>query len=313
MKTDTETGEITVMSSEDSMVAMMNKKEIDQQIATAKKYPRSVSTFRKDAMSMVTLNERIAESCIYALPRGSKTIEGASARLAEIIVSCWGNSRAGARIVNETDDFIVAQAVFHDLERNVCLTYEVQRRITDKNGRKFQADMIGVTANAACSIALRNAILKGVPKAFWDDIYEKAREVVRGDFATLANRRADIFAKCQGFGINKDQIFELLEIGGEADVTLDHIVTLRGLLTAIRDGDTTPEQAFPASLQPKTVKKELKACTGEEFAAQKGKWKKAVEAGKKTTDELIAIVTTSVLLSEEQKTEIQTWKKEGEK
>jgi hypothetical protein len=312
MKTDTETGGITVMSSEDSMVAMMNKNEIDQQIATAKKYPRSVSTFRKDAMSMVTLNERIAESCIYALPRGGKTIEGASARMAEIIVSCWGNSRAGARIVNETDDFIVAQAVFHDLERNVCLTYEVQRRITDKYGKKFQADMIGVTANAACSIALRNAILKGVPKAFWDDIYEKAREVVRGDFATLANRRADIFAKCQGFGINKDQIFELLEIGGEADVTLDHIVTLRGLLTAIRDGDTTPEQAFPASSQPKTAKKELKVCTDDEFITRTPVLKKGVTSGKKTPAEVIALASTLTILTEQQKAEISSWK-EGEK
>lgn len=56
---------------------------------------------------------------------------------------------------------MTAQGVFHDLERNVAITYEVRRRIVDKNGRRYKPDMIGVTANAACSIALRNAILRG--------------------------------------------------------------------------------------------------------------------------------------------------------
>jgi len=234
------------VATSDSSLALINKGEIDMQIATAKKYPRSITGFRKNAMSLVTLNERIAESCIYALPRGGKVIEGASARFAEIVASCYGNCRAGARVVDEGREFVTAQGVFIDLENNVAITYEVQRRITNKAGKRFDTDMIGVTGNAACSIALRNAVFKGVPRAFWDDIYEKAKEVVRGDFATLANRRADIFAKCQGFGVSKEQVFSVLGIAGEADLTLDHIVTLRGLLTAIKDGDTTVEQAFSA-------------------------------------------------------------------
>ena len=104
---------------------------------------------------MVTLNESIAQQCIYALPRDGKTIEGASARFGEIVASAWGNCRAGARTVNEGTEFITAQGVFQDLERNVAITYECSPRIVDKNGRKLLLgpDMIGVTANAACSIA----------------------------------------------------------------------------------------------------------------------------------------------------------------
>lgn len=232
------------MVADESMVAMLNKSEIDQQIATAKQYPRSVVRFRKEAMAMVTLNERVAESCIYALPRDSKTIEGASARFAEIVASAWGNCRAGARVVSEGSEFVTAQGVFHDLERNVAITYEVQRRIIDKYGRRYKPDMIGVTANAACSIALRNAILKGVPKAFWDDMYEAARSTVMGDYKTLSNRRADALAKFQGYGISREQVCATLGIAGVEDIGLDQLVTLRGILTAIRDGDTTPEQAF---------------------------------------------------------------------
>lgn len=235
------------MVAEQSMVATLNKSEIDQQIATAKQYPRGVVKFRKEALEMVTLNEKVAESCIYALPRDGKTIEGASARFAEVIASAWGNCRAGARVVSDHGDFVTAQGVFHDLERNVCITYEVQRRITNKQGKRFGADMIGVTANAACSIALRNAILKGVPKAFWDDLYEAARQVIRGDFKTLANRRAETLTKLQGYGMTKEQVCATLGVGGMEDIGLDELVLLRGMLTALREGDTNPEQLIAQS------------------------------------------------------------------
>lgn len=236
--------EVTGMVAEQGMVAVLNKSEIDQQIATAHKFPRSLKRFRDEAMQMVTLDESIANECIYALPRDGKTIEGPSARFAEIIASAWGNSRAGARVISDQGDFVTAQGVFHDLERNVAITYEVQRRITNKRGQRFSADMIGVTANAACSIALRNAILKGVPKAFWASMEAAARQVIMGDIKTLANRRANAVAEFQRFGVSQEQILAKLGVPGIEDVTLEHLLTLRGLLTAIKEGDTTPEEAF---------------------------------------------------------------------
>lgn len=243
------------MVAEQGMVAILNKSEIDQQIATAHRFPRSLKQFRDEAMQMVTLDESIANECIYALPRDGKTIEGPSARFAEIIASAWGNSRAGARVISDQGEFVTAQGVFHDLERNVAITYEVQRRITDRNGRRYKADMIGVTANAACSIALRNAILKGVPKAFWASMYDEARKVIMGDVKTLANRRAAAIANFVRYGVTLEQICAQLGVAGQEDITLDHLVILRGLLTALREGDTTPEEAFahskPAVEMPK--------------------------------------------------------------
>jgi hypothetical protein len=233
-----------VMMVEASTVELLNRSEIDQQIATAHKFPRSIKAFRNEALQMVTLSESVAQECIYALPRDGKVIEGPSARFAEVVASAWGNSRAGARVVSDQGEFVTAQGVFHDLEKNVAITYEVQRRIVDKNGRRYKPDMIGVTANAACSIALRNAILKGVPKAFWSDMYEAARAVVMGDFKTLANRRAEAIKAFQAYGVSDAQIFATLGVSGIEDIGLEKLATLRGILTAIKDGDTTPEQAF---------------------------------------------------------------------
>lgn len=291
-----------------SMVSLLNRSEIDQQVATAHRFPRSVKRFLDEAMQMVTLNEAIANDCIYAIPRDGKTIEGPSARMAEVILSAWGNSRAGARVIDDRGDFVVAQGVFHDLERNVAITYEVQRRITGANGKRYKPDMIGVTANAACSIALRNAVLKGVPKAFWGSIYEAARATVMGDIKTLANRRADAVAAFQKFGVSADKICAKLEVAGIEDIGLEHLVTLRGLLTAIKEGDTTPEDAFstggPAA-QAQTQRAEPKPYADDQFVKNLPAWRTAIDAGKRTADEIIAMASTKGVLSPEQIAQIK--------
>lgn len=245
--------EVPTMAPEQSMGAMVSRAEFDMQVATAHRFPRSITNFRQEALAMVTLSEAIADECIYALPRDGKTIEGPSARFAEVIASAWGNCRAGARVVDDKGQFVIAQGVFHDLQRNVAITYEVQRRIVNSRGSRYSADMISVTANAACSIALRNAVLKGVPKAFWSEMYEAARKVVMGDFKTLANKRASALEHFQRFGVKPEQVFEKFGVAGESDITLEHIVTMKGLLTALKDGDTTVEEQFAPKEAPKTT------------------------------------------------------------
>ena len=297
-----------VLTAESGTVALLNKSEIDMQVATAHKYPRSIKRFRDEALAMVTLNENIAQECIYSLPRDGKNIEGPSARFAEVVASAWGNSRAGARVVSDAGDFVTAQGVFHDLERNVAITYEVQRRIVDRQGRRFKPDMIGVTANAACSIALRNSILKGVPKAFWSDMYEQARQVAIGDVQTLANRRARALGVLQKMGVRPEQVFTFLGVAGEEDLTLEHLGTLFGITTAIKEGDTTPEQAFAtdgggAAAAPKP----LATMTAEAFNAKAPAWREMVVSGKKTPNALIAMIQTRDQLTDEQRMEVASW------
>lgn len=290
---------------EEGMAAVINRSEIEQQISTARRFPRSLKRFRDEALQMVTLSESIAEQCVYALPRDGKTIEGPSARFAEVIASAWGNNRAGARVIDDRGDFIIAQGVFHDLERNVAITYEVQRRIVDRQGRRFKADMIGVTANAACSIALRNAVLKGVPKAFWEDMYAEARKVIMGDVKTLANRRADALAVFQRYGITSEQICAKLEVAGIEDIGLEHLVLLRGMLTAIKEGDTTPEEAFATAGAAPHQQQQRMGYTDDAFAAALPNWKKAIDSRKKSPDDIIALAESKGPLTDEQKQKIR--------
>jgi hypothetical protein len=231
-----------------STLPALLRAEIDGQIATAHAFPRSLKRFVNEATELVCLTEEMAEACIYALPRGKgankKTIEGPSARFAEIIQHCFGNNRGGARVVAEDGEFVTAQGTYHDLEKNVQVVMEVKRRITDSHNRRYNADMIGVTGNAASAIAHRNAVLKGVPKALWLPIYERARSVVVGDIKTLTRKRDEALAWFTKVGITPEQVCRVLDAPGVEDIGLDELAILAGIKTAIREGSTTPEQAF---------------------------------------------------------------------
>lgn len=252
-----------------SVIGALARAELDQQITTARAFPRSITRFRKECLEMAGLNETVARECIYAVPRDGKMIEGPSARLAEIVASAWGNCRAGARVVEEGTDFITAQGVFQDMERNVSITYEIRRRITGKNGRRYSPDMISTTANAACSIALRNAVFKGVPKAFWSEAYGRARQIVAGDAETVAKRRGDIMDAIKKMGLTQERILAAVNVEGIADLGADELVQLQGMANAVREGELNIDEAFPDPKKSAPVATESKGVAGIKDALEK--------------------------------------------
>ncbi len=220
---------------------------VDVQVATARRFPRSITTFIRRATEMATLTPEIAASCVYALPRGGKSIEGPSARLAEIVASAWGNLRIQAGATDNDDKYITARGEAWDVESNVAIGFEVRRRITNQRGETYNDDMITVTGNAAASIALRNAVFKVVPSSFWKPIYQKCRQVIAGDARTFASRRDEMVKAFGVMGVTPERLVIALGLKGVADITLDHMVTLTGVYNALKDGETTIEEAFPES------------------------------------------------------------------
>ena len=231
---------------ESSAVAILNRSEVESQLDAAHRYPRSVKKFLGEALTLATLSREVAESCIYALPRAGKTIAGPSVRLAEIVASAYGNLHVAARVLDAEDKEIVAQGVAWDLEKNLRVTVETRRRITKKNGQRFDDDMITVAGAAAGSIALRNAIFRVVPRAYVDTLYAKIKEVAVGNASTLAARRADVVARLQKIGVPIERIFARVGKVAIEDVGLDELETLIGLGTAIKSGGQQIDQAFPA-------------------------------------------------------------------
>lgn len=230
-----------------SLAVQLSAAEIDQQIATARKWPRSIDNAVKSITQLATYDPETAQECIYNLPRGkgadAKVISGPSIRMAELIAQQWGNNRCDARVVHvdRKEKYIEAEGVYHDLETNTAVRTKVRRRISDKYGKIYNDDMIIVTGNAACSIALRNAILRGVPKPIWRRAYEKAIAVVRGDIQTLQARRGQLVEAFEALGVPAAQVYALAGVAGPHDVGLDQLVYLAGVYTAIRNNEVTAE------------------------------------------------------------------------
>ncbi|WP_336801663.1 hypothetical protein [Kaistia sp. MMO-174] len=229
---------------DDAMAGTLARAEIDMQIATAHKFPRSIKRAIDSIVSLATLDEETAEECIYALKRGGKPLRGPSIRLAEIIQQTWGNNRSGAVVtsIDRINKIIVAEGFFHDLETNSATRASVQRRISDKSGRIFNDDMIAVTGNAACSIAKRNAILAGVPKGVWRRAVDAAEDVIRGDVKTLAERRGRALAALAHYNLSAADVFAIMEVEGEDDLGIDDLVTLSAIRSNLKNGETTAEE-----------------------------------------------------------------------
>jgi len=246
-----------LMSPKSTFIESQARGEVDTQIATARRFPRSIKAFREKSLSLATLDEETAASCFFSLPRGEKPIEGPSVRLAEIVATSWGNLRSQASVVDIDDKFVTARGVVWDLEANNAISVDVSRRITDKYGRRYNDDMIMMTANAACSIALRNAIFKVVPFAYVKPVYEAARKVAIGDAQTLVARRANMVAHFGKMGVRPEQICQKVERASVEDITLDDLSHLIGLCTAIKEGSASVDGEFP----PIDAKKDQSAGT----------------------------------------------------
>ncbi|WP_099863821.1 hypothetical protein [Pararhizobium haloflavum] len=284
----TEDGEIiettgTALMQDAGTVSVLAKAEIDTQISTARQYPRSISRAMNNILSLATLDEQTAEECIYALKRGGKPIRGPSIRLAEIIVTQFGNNRSGAQVVDidRTNKLIVAEGFFHDLESNSATKATVSRRISDRQGRIFNDDMIAVTGNAACSIAKRNAILAGVPRGIWRRALEAAEQLIRGDAKTLVESRDAVMKAFAHFNLSPEQVCQIMNVNGADDLDLDDLVTLRAIYRSLKNGEQTVEEL----LRSKTAASDHKVV--ENPLGDKPKGEKAKEeepADQKSTD-----------------------------
>lgn len=268
---------ITISGAES--LAALNRSEIDMQVATAKAYPRNIHKVLDEIITYATYDQETAVDCFYSLPRGGKPIEGLSVRMAEIFAGAWGNLRAQARIIANDGKFITAQGVCYDVEKNVAISVEVKRRITDKYGKTFNDDMQTVTGNAACAIAFRNAVFKVIPKAVTKTAVEKIKEVAIGKAKDMTTIRTNMIAWYNQVGVTQADLLEHIGVQNVEDINNEMVFELRALCNAIREGDTTVEEAI---LQPLKAKRKAKVAEAE-ATTNKAKVAKAMAKQDTTT------------------------------
>lgn len=231
------------------MLQAINRAEIDIQISTAKQYPRDINAVLNKIATYATMDKETAEDCFYVLRREDKqgnvnVIEGLSVRMAEIIAGAWGNLRVQARIIGNDGRQITAQAICHDLETNFAVSKEVKRSILTKKGYTFSEDMQVVTGNAACSIALRNAVLTVIPKAVTKRIINEVKQVALGQSIDLEQSRQNVIQYFAKLGVKQEALFLYLGVKSVQEIDKQKIFELRATANAIKEGTTTVEECF---------------------------------------------------------------------
>jgi hypothetical protein len=245
-ETNIDTEYEVVETSGKSLAIRLTETEMEAQSNMAHRYPRQVAQVSNLLNQLVHLDQQAAADMLYSIPRGGKMIEGPSIRFAEALAQTWRNNRTAARVVevNKQEGYIEAEGVFLDMETNVGTIMKVRRRIKDKYGRIYTDDMIMVTGNAACSIAKRNAIIGGIPRAVYWGAYQAAKRVAAGDISDLVKTRRNMISAFGKLDIKPDTLLRQIGVASEEGITLEHVSTLRGLYSAISSGETTKEEVF---------------------------------------------------------------------
>ena len=224
----------------------VEKANVDVQVSTAKMYPRNITRIRNNSIALVTMDKETAQSCSYALPRGGKPITGPSVHLARILAQQYGNMRAEARVVEITEKQIVSRAMAWDLESNYAVAFEVRRSIINKDGHRYNDDMITVTGNAANAIAYRNAVLAIIPKGITDAAYKAAQDFITGDLSDeaklVARRKKALDFFRDEYGISEAEVLKMLGKQTIQQIKAEQIALMLSTQQALKDGDTTVDE-----------------------------------------------------------------------
>lgn len=248
MSIDDENKEVLVEQiSADALYSSM-KAEVDIQISTAKTYPRNVTKAINNAIAIVTLDDEIAKTCHYSIPRDGKNVSGASVHLAKILAQNWGNMRCETKVVSIDNKHVTSQAIAFDLENNLAIKVEVKKSITKRDGTRFSDDMVTVTGNATNAIALRNAIFHVVPRGVVDKVYNAAKKAITGDVSDkaklIAKRKEVVDALKDTYSLTEKQILTAIKRPSTELINADDLITLIGFGTSIKEGDSTVEEVF---------------------------------------------------------------------
>lgn len=252
-------------------LSTMTKTTLEVQFERAMKHPRDANAALDTALATATQNEEVAEACLYKLPRGEDPVEGPSVRLAEIISATWGNLAVQARVIDIGQKYITAQGVGIDFETGNSVSVEVQRRITYKDGGRFNDDMIGVTGNAAIAIAYRNTVFKLIPAALVQPVYERVKEVAVGSEKNIEKRRASVVNRLRtNLKISTARILAAVGVEEIEDIDADKLETLIGFGTVVKNGEAMIDDVFPKPTASNGAKlnEAIKQKQAEESAAE---------------------------------------------
>lgn len=242
-----------------------------------------------------------ADSAIYHKPIGSDGIRGPSIRFAEAAIRSMTNVVVETMTVFDDHERRIVRVSVTDLEANVPYSQDVtisktiERNSTKKGDNVLRSrtgsrgqtvyileatdDDILNKANALVSKAVRTLGLRLLPGDILDECMAVCETVQKDRDAQdpdAARRR--LFDLFSGQGVSPDQLKEWLGHDG-AKISLKEHETLRGIYTALREGETNWREVMDARA-PKAEAKDPPTTTAKPGASRAANL--AAELGAKT-------------------------------
>lgn len=226
---------------------------------------------------------RIAgEEFYYGWGAGKSAIEGPSVKLAMALARCWGNCVVQMQPVQDLEDSWVFTASFVDLETGFTLDRQFRQSKQWKIHGKFDADRADdMRFQIGQSKAVRNVILNALPSSLTARALTEAKSGVRAKIEGyiekhgLAKATDIALGALAKVGVNEAQVLKKFSVADRNGLSVEHLVTIKGDLSAIEGGQDRADVLYPALEQPQAKKP---AGNGQQQPAQQQPEPKPVEA-----------------------------------
>ncbi len=232
--------------------------EVLASIFVAKQFPRDLGEVTMN-MNQSCSRMKLAQAARYSYPRGGSRVEGASIRLAEALLSSWGNAEAGWMELSTHWDakgakgqgckVSLCRSYCFDKQTNVRreINFEVPHVRFSRQGATIlddARDVYELCANQA-SRRIRACILQIIPSWLVDEALERVDETLeKGDKRPLPDKIRSMLAAFASIGVTREQIEKRIAHKAEASSATE-LVNLGKIYTSIQDGMSSAHQEFP--------------------------------------------------------------------
>jgi len=220
--------------------------EVQASFVIAKKFPRNES----EAFSKIMKASKrpfLAEQAIYAYPKGGKVVKGASIRMAEVLISAWGNCDFGVEEISQSNGVSIAKAYAIDKETNTRSEkiFHVPHHIGTKSGIKKLTDprdIYELVANQGAR-RMRACILAIIPGDITDAALDECEKTMSNGVEPITDRIRKLVMAFDELGVKVEHLEKRL--GHNLDATIEtELATLRGIYKSLKDGMAKRDDFF---------------------------------------------------------------------
>lgn len=250
----------------------------------------------------------LADAAVYQYAKGGSNVSGPSIRLAEAMAQQWGNIKTSVRELDQIEGSSTVQTIAWDLETGYQCdkVFQVPHvRYTKHGSKKLEdpRDIYELVANQG-SRRLRACILAVIPGDVTEAAVNQCEVTMKARADTSPDAMAKMIEAFKAFGVTRDQIEKRIQRRIDA-IQPAQVVALKKIYASLRDGMSSPTDWFEAD-EGQSIKTtnheppELPDYSDEAFTKNLPAWRSLIESGRKSADDLIAMVSTKGRLSEGQ-------------